>query len=348
MLKHKPNNLRIKRKYLVWLKDAKGLAEKSIDKAASSISTYEQYLDGKDFRAFHTERARGFKRRLSSQKNELNGANLSQSTINAILRDIKTFFTWLADQPGYKSKITHSDAAYFSADLKSERASRGGCWKPHPSPQQAKHVLEQMPIETVLQRRDRALIAFLFLTGSREGAAITIRLKHVDLNASCVHFDSKAVDTKFGKSFTSAFYPFGEAVEQILHDWVAELQNHHLFGSTDPLFPKTKVESGPNKRFATTGIKREPWASPSSAVKIFKAAFASAGLPTFSPHLVRDTLIDLANEYCRTPEDFKAWSQNISHTDVLTSFMSYGTVPTGRQMELLSRFRREGPVSNEG
>jgi len=229
MSKHISNNLRVKRKYLVWLKDARGLSEKSIDKAAASISTYERFLGGKDFRAFHVEKARGFKRHLSTLTNENNGARLSQVTVNATLRDIKTFFMWLADQAGYKSKITYSDAAYFSPERKSERASRGGCWKPHPSPQQVRHVLESMPVETVVQRRDRAFVAFLFLTGSREGAVITIRLQHVDSNACCVHFDSRTVDTKFGKSFTTGYFPFGAQVEQILLDWISELKNEHTF-----------------------------------------------------------------------------------------------------------------------
>lgn len=343
MSKHTSNNLRIKRKYLVWLKDAKGLSEKSIDKAAASISVYEQFLNGKDFRAFHVERARGFKRAMSSQKNERSGAILSQSTTNATLRDIKSFFKWLADQPGYKSKITHSDAAYFSAEKKSERATRGGLWKPHPSPQQVRQVLEQMPTETVIQRRDRAFIAFLFLTGSREGAAITIRLHHVDLNANCVHFDGRSVDTKFGKSFTTGFYPFGASVEQVLQSWIIELKNVHFFSSTDPLFPKTKVGLGNNRKFTAIGIAQEPWASPSSAAKIFKAAFANAGFPPFTPHLVRNTIAELARDYCRTPEDYKAWSQNIGHDDALTTLTSYGAVSAGRQMELMARFRQNKP-----
>lgn len=29
-------------------------------------------------------------------------------------------------------------------------------------------------------------------------------------------------------------------------------------------------------------------------------------------------------EYCKTPEDFKAWSQNLGHNSPLTTFMSYG------------------------
>lgn len=38
---------------------------------------------------------------------------------------------------------------------------------------------------------------------------------------------------------------------------------------------------------------------------------------------------------CQTPEQFKAWSQNLGHEDVLTTFTSYGTVPAHRQGELI-------------
>lgn len=345
MLKPSQSNLKIKRRYLVWLKEAKGLSEKSIDKAAASISSYEAFLKGRDFRVFNAELVRSFKRQLTSKKNKRTGAKVSQATVNGVLRDLKAFFLFLADQPSYKSKLTHSEAAYFSTELKSERAARGGLWKPHPSPQQARHVLGQMPTDTVIQRRDRALLAFLFLTGSREGAAITIRLQHVDLKAGCVHFDGRSVNTKFGKSFTTSFFPFGSNAELILEDWIKELQNQHLFGQSDPLFPKTKVGLGPERRFAATGIAREPWSSPSAAAKIYKKAFADAGFPSFSPHLVRDMIMELANDFCRTPEDFKAWSQNIGHEDVLMSFRSYGSVATGRQMELFMRFRAKRETS---
>ena len=36
-----------------------------------------------------------------------------------------------------------------------------------------------------------------------------------------------------------------------------------------------------------------------------------------------------------SPEQMKAWSQNLGHTDVLTTFTSYGTVPAARQGELI-------------
>jgi integrase len=346
MSKRANNNLRIKRKYLVWLKDARGLSVASIDKAASAISTYQAFLGSKDFRAFHAERARSFKRRLSSQQNQRTGAKLSQPSINGVLREIRAFFKWLADQPGYKSKITHSDADYLSPDRKSENARRNSCWKPHPSPDHVRRLLQGMPADSLVQRRDRALIAFLFLTGSREGAAITIRIEHVDLINACVNFDGKRVNTKFGKTFTTAFYPIGDNIEQIVRNWIAELKSDYLFSGGDPLFPKTNVGVGPSRHFEALGISRNPWASPSSAAKIFKRALKDAGLPPFSPHRVRDTLAELAKDHCRTPEDYKAWSQNMGHDDVLTTFQSYGSVATGRQIELLGKFRKRGALPN--
>ena len=346
MSKRNTDNLRIKRKYLVWMKDARGYSEAYIDKAAAAISTYEAFLAGKDFRAFHSERARAFKRHLASKRSARGDALLSASTVNGILRELKAFFLWLADQSGYKSKITHSDAAYLTSDRKTENARRQTLWKPHPSPAQVRRLLREMATGTIVQRRDQALVAFLFLTSSREGAAITLRLGDVDLANACVNFDGLKVNTKNGKTFTTGFFPIGGQAEQIVRDWIKELRTDQMFSDADPLFPKTKVGPGPSRGFAVLGIDRAPWASPSSAAKIFKEAFRAAGLPPFSPHRVRDTTAELAKEHCRTPEDYKAWSQNMGHENVLTTFRSYGSVATGRQIELMDRFRKRGPVQD--
>ena len=43
----------------------------------------------------------------------------------------------------------------------------------------------------------------------------------------------------------------------------------------------------------------------------------------------------LGEKLCRTPEQFKAWSQNLGHEKVLTTFSSYGEVPAERQREII-------------
>ena len=40
----------------------------------------------------------------------------------------------------------------------------------------------------------------------------------------------------------------------------------------------------------------------------------------------RKTLAQFGERVCETPEAFKAWSQNLGHENVLTTFASYGQV----------------------
>ncbi len=47
---------------------------------------------------------------------------------------------------------------------------------------------------------------------------------------------------------------------------------------------------------------------------------------------------------CRTPEEFKAWSQNLGHETVLTTFSSYGEVARERQAKLM---RQLGQATSE-
>lgn len=44
--------------------------------------------------------------------------------------------------------------------------------------------------------------------------------------------------------------------------------------------------------------------------------------------------MQLGQTVCRTPEEFKAWSQNLGHEGVLTTFYSYGEVQESRQSEI--------------
>ncbi len=58
------------------------------------------------------------------------------------------------------------------------------------------------------------------------------------------------------------------------------------------------------------------------------------------PHSFRNTLVQLGQEVCKTPEQFKAWSQNLGHEKVLTTFLSYGEVECQRQGEIIRNLVR--------
>ena len=155
--------------------------------------------------------------------------------------------------------------------------------------------------------------------------------------------------TKFSKTFTTWFFPVGDEFHQIVADWVAFLRTEKLFGPTDPLFPATHVVLGQDKCFQAAGLSRSGWSNATPIRKIFREAFASAGLPYANPHSFRKTLAQLGERICHTPEEFKAWSQNLGHEQVLTTFSSYGQVARERQAELIRRLAQpSGPGNDNG
>jgi integrase/recombinase XerC len=91
-------------------------------------------------------------------------------------------------------------------------------------------------------------------------------------------------------------------------------------------------------RFVAAGLDRKHWSGASPIRQIFSKAFAAAGLPYFNPHSFRKTLALLGGRLCKTPEEYKAWSQNLGHDHVLTTFSSYGDVGSYRQIEIIRAF----------
>jgi integrase len=138
--------------------------------------------------------------------------------------------------------------------------------------EQIKHVISTMPTDTEIERRNRTLVAFTLLTGARDSAIASMKLKHVDLIAGCVNQDAREVKTKFSKTFNTFFFPVGEEVRGIVAEWVSYLRDEKLWGNDDPLFPSTHVAMGPSRQFEVAGLKRAHWSTATPIRKIFRDA----------------------------------------------------------------------------
>jgi integrase len=331
MMKHNPENERIKRKYFAYLKEAKRHSDPTVDAAAKAMSRFEEYTRHRSFRAFHFEQAVAFKRHLAEQTGQRSGEKLSKATLHATLTQLKQFFFWLAGQPGYKARLQYSEADYFNLSEKDTRIATAQRERKAPTLEQVRRVIETMPHENEIERRNRALVAFTLLTGARDSAIASMNLKHVDLKEGCIQQDAREVKTKFSKTFTTYFFPVGDGIREIVADWVRFLREEKLWGNDDPLFPATRVVVGPTHQFEAAGLERAHWSSALPIRQIFREAFERAGLPYFHPHSIRKTLAKLGEQVCASPEEFKAWSQNLGHEQVLTTFLSYGSVATDRQ-----------------
>jgi integrase len=337
MTNHNPENERLKHRYFAYLRGAKGHSEASVDQAAAALARFEASTRFKAFKAFHWKQADAFRARLAETPNATGRGVLSLATQRSILAAVKAFFEWLAAQPGFRSKLTHSDFAYFSMSRKDDAIARRTKERPFPTLEQVHHVIRTMPHTTPIERRDRALIATAILTGARDGALSSALLGHVDPVARTFLNDGATMRTKFAKTFTTTYCPIGGDAEAVLADWVAFLRREILFGDGDPLFPPTEVavdkESG---HFTASGFRRTVWQGAGPLRAIFKAAFEHAGLPYFNPHSFRRTLTQLGQRLCRSPEEMKAWSQNLGHSKIDTTMMSYGEVRADRQAEIIN------------
>jgi integrase len=345
MARHNPKNERIKRSYFTYLREARRRNEASVDAVAKALSRFEEATGHRDFARFHREQAVAFKRKLDSQMSLQTGERLSRATVHSTLAALRSFFIWLADQAGYKRKISYSDADYFNLSEKDVRIAKAVRQKPSPTVDQIHHVLSVMPAGTDIERRDRALIAFALLTGARDGALASFKLKHVDLAEGLLDQDARDVKTKFSKTFSTWFFPVGGEALAIVTAWIDHLRRALHWGDADPLFPATRMAVSEGGSFVAAGLERKHWSTAEPIRRIFKRAFEGADLPYFKPHSFRDTLVQLGERKCTTPEAFKAWSQNLGHEKVLTTLTSYGAVAPHRQAELIRGLGKQVKVA---
>ena len=347
MRHYNPKNERVKKDYFRFLMEADRKAESTVDAVRKAISRYETYTGQKDFATFNREQAVAFKKHLAKAKAERSGEPLAKATLHATVNSLKAFFKWLSCQPGYKSSIGVTDIEYLNLSDKEVRAARQPALKRFPTLEQVRKVVFSMPTETVIQRRDRALVAFTIVTGMRDNAVASLRLKHLDLDRELVVQDPLEVRTKFSKKIVTYFFPVGADLKKIVVEWVEELRDVMLYGNDDPVFPRTKVAQGANLCFTVDGLEPTFGPTPSRYGRSFGRRSSAPGFPISIPHSFRDTLVQLGKKLCRTPEEFEAWSKNLGHEQMLTTFRSYGNIDPHRQGELIKSLGAERNEENK-
>ncbi len=335
MTNYNPRNERIKREYFRLLKQADQMSDATIEGVRRALLRFEESTGFADFSTFDSDQAISFKTALSKTKAERSGKALTPATVLSTLRTIQTFFRWLAREPGYKSKIKANDIRYLNMSRKDVAIATSSGPKRVPTLEQIRAVIAAMPADTEIGMRNRALIAFTIVTGMRDSAIASLRLKHIDVHQQLVSQDPAEVNTKFSKRIETFFAPVGDDLKQLVIDWVRYLREVKLYGNDDPVFPRTLCVLGPDLCFKADGLEPVAWSSAGPIRIIFKEAFEAAGIPYFPPHSFRSTLAILAEKCSRNGEEMQAWAQNFGHTNALTTFTSYGRISLHRQGEII-------------
>jgi site-specific recombinase XerC len=211
-VKTNPKNDRVKRDYLIWLKEAKQRSAKTAEQARHAIDRLETYTSFKDFGTFNKEQALGFKRALLAMKGQRSGKSMSLSTVHHALQAVKEFLAWLHGRQEYRNRIKPTDIQYLNLTTGEVRQAHTTRPKTYAALEQYRAALFAMPADTEIECRDRAVMALLLLTGMRDAALVTLKIKHISVERNHVFQDPRQVATKFSKPIETFFLPVGDVV----------------------------------------------------------------------------------------------------------------------------------------
>lgn len=299
-------------------------SDSTVDQKLAALAHYETATAFANFTDFDREKARCFVESILAKD------VLSRTRVSSV-RHVKSFFEWMVMAGKIPGKQARPPLKSLKLPKKSRRAGQAARRVKFATVEQITATLLAMPKTNAVERRNRALIAFTLLSGARDGAIISMRVGNVDLAGKEVLQHPDEVDTKASKQIHTWFFPVGDVIENEVADYIVFLRDDLEYTDQDPLFPATFVGQDENDRFVSAGLSKKRWASAQSMRDIFKAAFKANGLPYFNPHSFRNTLMALAYEMKLPPDEIKAWSQNLGHEKLDTSFNSYGNLSPERQ-----------------
>jgi len=313
----------------------KGYSEATINRVIRSIRYYQEFTKNTDFRNFNSTKALKFSQFLKSETDY--GKSLSLSTIDSYLRDLRMFFSWLSEQPGYKSKIIKTDIEHFGLSRRELNISNNEKPKVIPSLDYAHQLTGFIEIKTEVDMRDQALIAFTILTGMRDHAIITLPLGCIDEDNLIIRQDPDlGVHTKFGKYILSLIFKFDDKLVSYVLDWIKFLREKG-FNDNDPVFPKAlRKQDSNNLSFGLADKVSNKFLTDTGIIRsIFKIRAETANLKYYPPHSFRHLHDQLVLKYCKNGEQIKAASQHLGHKSPSTTISVYGKYAPNQLVEIL-------------
>ncbi len=325
MTKTNYKNEQIKRDFFHNLKGAKGFTDSSIDSFAEAVALWETFSNHEDFSNFNKTKAVNFISWIKVKETKTKAGTLTLSTQYNYVRRIKKFFNWLTEQPGYRNKTFRNDIEFLRLSNTDVRIATSGTTKPMPNLEDVKKIITNIVIKDEIDMRDRAMISFACITGSRISAIASLKMK--SFNEESKEIDQNpgdGVKTKNSKKILSTFFPIGwDEPEKYFLEWFTYLKSKG-FESNDPIFPSTisqlNTDGIENKKI----VSKKSWNDSGGARKVFEKRCIDAGIHYFNPHSFRHLVVSIMSKARLTEEEKRAISLNLGHENVGTTFGSYG------------------------
>ena len=254
---------------------------------------------------------------MLNARNDHHGTKLSAETMNRGCEEVRRFFTWaIGRDPAKYARVT----GIWIKSIHPNRAhGRQSELKIHQF-----YTLEEMqkiaslPVDNLTERRDRAAACFLFLSGMRADAFVTMPINAVDMAKNQIkQLPALGMRTKNKKAAITHLLQIPELLEVVQEWdqfvkttlpvnalWYATLStSQHLTGRT---------YAGTERRaFITKGLIR---------------LCNRANIPYRSPHKLRHGHAVYGIKHAKTIEQLKAVSQNLMHHSITITDGVYGNL----------------------
>lgn len=319
-----PDNEKMKKRYEKFLIGAEEAAVSTVDQFLKAINMLDSCNNHLDFRKYGVDDILKFKEEIRSHKK--NGKPVSPRTTRTFLLHSRRFLVWLCIQQGYRASKIIGLIPYLKPNKLEDNASASSSVIDAPNIPYVLQLCGSIKITCNIDLRDRALVAFLLLTGIRIGALISLPFGCLDLSSLIIDQNpDKKVKTKFNKPILSIVFPFDQTLVGYIKIYLDRLESLK-FKPEDPLFPKTKIEyDSKTNLFVNPGtLSRDYWRWSMGVTQMLKRRCRDAGLKYYSPHKYRHGTALILYEAGLDASEVKAISQSYGHKKVTTTFENYG------------------------
>ena len=297
------SNWQLTLRYLAYRKEVDLIADNSLRAEETHLRFMLKWLDAKNLLDASKIRPT-FPNYLTTKAQENREKPYTEQYVKKVLATCRNFIEWVvANSKGYKSLLPWINT------LKTKRIPDIPKTREYVTLEEIL-VIANSPCMNTQERRTRAMAVFLYLSGMRIDAFVSMPLIAVDIDQlEVMQYPVLGVRTKNRKSAKTFLLPIPELLE-VIKEWDKEVryivpENGYWFA---PLHPRTgeidpkNLDCPPNRK--------------SVATRNLKEWLIKLGLPYHSPHKFRHGHVHYGNERAITQADRKAVSMNVMHANV--------------------------------
>ena len=302
--------------YLDYQERIKQCCEESLKRKWAYLRHFLEYACGSGFECLDNLSVT-FPNYLEKARNDNKASRLSPVTIRRNLLEIKEYFHWAFIYKPKKYKKV-SSTWLDTLQISKTRMNRAGLPdKEYYSLEQTLSLCNFKPA-SLIDKRDRAAIALLYLSSMRISALTSIKLGNIDLENMTIYQDpADGVKTKNGKSMETILLPIDELLE-IVREWFEIVLND--LGIEGLLYPALSTDGLRVANQETMGSVDSRNKSVRDGVK---RLCGRAKIKYLAPHKFRRGHGVYAVKHSNNYEEFQAYSQNMGHEDPGTTFKYY-------------------------